>query len=1272
MGKDQELLEAARTGNLQAVRTILSGKSPRASTSSGGLTGSLRSLLALKHVNVNCTDNNGETPLHLAALNGHMDVVVALLTAKASVVEVDSKGCTPLHLAAWNGHAPICELLLDSSPDKSIVNVQTTEGETPLHFAAQHGHLDVVTLLLKNKADPTYRTLSERSALDLAAQYGKTDVVRTLVTGRPELLAHSAGQPSPLHQAAFNGHVSIVRFLLDSGFPVNTRTDNGTALHEAATSCKLDVIKLLLDRGVDVWAQAKNGMTAEDILRSINSRLTKDALQIISGHVNSQRTPDSDGEKDENGIPGPGNSVQEDVTSSGTFHPVPKTRTVYPGVSPDTTHLADMLSASTHTQGEQLSPPPLPPRISLRPVDFSKRESMPLEIGSGHLIVEASARSQSRSREASPMSGNREQPKKPPRKTPSVRRTEATQNSDGASTSCAQGQSNSMEQVEETLPDPMPCVTEQTRTEYVNVEFDRTSSTFTIGMSKEDDTNTSVSVIKANCSEHESPSLNSASAEELGAEKCIERTDCHGDGIAAEEDIEGKHGKPKSLQLDGSKKRDSSGSCSAGTDNDLPDLPLSPTNYPQPPTPDCPPPSPSTAMHGIHLKINPQDKRKSKNMETITDANLLTTSSTSESGGEKIAQASQPSEPETSSKQGDSQVKADQVSSHTDCELLQESIKEDKSKGVKMEKKTQKSSEGSAEDVTLEMEVERVQMRRSMSAGNEPLDWQSNVFAGLLKGSTPGGSRKVVSQICENVVVKTVRSKRRSTPSGLVTFDPLMEKEEDKDMVDTQRIFHEIDNMAGPDVKEGSAQRETHKSEEFDDTEEWANIADIVSSFGGRISASEDIPVLDSQLDKILTERAGPHKIQSVGEWLESLGLEQYENTLVANGYDDTDFLGGTIVDDQDLASIGITNGAHRAVIVSAARRLPTVKPINQSALPVSVESWLETLRLGQYLDTFLSHKYNTMQRVVKLWELELNTVLDITSIGHRKRILASLGERAFEERDTSVSPARVRRKSSDEEEPKSPFEHIDLYRDYTGVKPRTSDEGEQKSPLQSPLMTFEKGSENGLSSPQGIRDSQIHIRPPHLMHITGSIRQWRHRPEVLIKGCCNYTAHYLGSTVIKELKGTKTTQESIAKLKQRLRRKLQKSADVIGKIPTIMLSISYKGVKFIDARSKKVICDHEIANIFCACQDGDHMNFFAYVTKDKESSKHYCHVFSVRSRELAGEIILTLGEAFEIAYQMALKERAEEDAFQFEQQLSQSDPDDSASVSSKASVNTV
>ncbi|GFO41666.1 ankyrin repeat and sterile alpha motif domain-containing protein 1b [Plakobranchus ocellatus] len=57
--------------------------------------------------------------------------------------------------------------------------------------------------------------------------------------------------------------------------------------------------------------------------------------------------------------------------------------------------------------------------------------------------------------------------------------------------------------------------------------------------------------------------------------------------------------------------------------------------------------------------------------------------------------------------------------------------------------------------------------------------------------------------------------------------------------------------------------------------------------------------------------------------------------------------------------------------------------------------------------------------------------------------------------------------------------------------------------------------------------------------------------------------------------------------------------------------------------------------------------------------------------RELAGEIILTLGEAFEIAYQMALKEKAEQDADLFDKQCT-SDGDDATSVSSKTSTNTV
>lgn len=58
-------------------------------------------------------------------------------------------------------------------------------------------------------------------------------------------------------------------------------------------------------------------------------------------------------------------------------------------------------------------------------------------------------------------------------------------------------------------------------------------------------------------------------------------------------------------------------------------------------------------------------------------------------------------------------------------------------------------------------------------------------------------------------------------------------------------------------------------------------------------------------------------------------------------------------------------------------------------------------------------------------------------------------------------------RKHSTEDEPKSPFEHIDLYRDYTSVRRKASENGDQRSPPLSPFLTFDKGGDNGLSSPQ-------------------------------------------------------------------------------------------------------------------------------------------------------------------------------------------------------------
>ncbi|KAM9698217.1 ankyrin repeat and SAM domain-containing protein 1A-like [Dama dama] len=117
---------------------------------------------------------------------------------------------------------------------------------------------------------------------------------------------------------------------------------------------------------------------------------------------------------------------------------------------------------------------------------------------------------------------------------------------------------------------------------------------------------------------------------------------------------------------------------------------------------------------------------------------------------------------------------------------------------------------------------------------------------------------------------------------------------------------------------------------------------------------------------------------------------------------------------------------------------------------------------------------------------------------------------------------------------------------------------------------------------------------------------------------------------LLKDLRGTESTQDACSKMR--------KSTEHMKKIPTIILSITYKGVKFIDASNKNTIAEHEIRNISRAAQDPEDLCTFAYITKDLQTSPHYCHVFSTVDVNLTYEIVLTLGQAFKLAYQLALQ----------------------------------
>ncbi|GFY65004.1 ankyrin repeat and SAM domain-containing protein 1A [Trichonephila inaurata madagascariensis] len=275
MGKDHELLEAARCGNFAVVERILNQRAKKS-----GPLASLR-----RGPGPNIQDSNGYTPLHHSCLNGHKEIVALLLTHDASANIVDQKGCTPLHLAAWSGNTEIVEILLTHGPSFPSVNHMNFDHESALHSAAQYGHTEIVKLLLENKCYPSVRNIRNESPLDLASQYGRLETVQCLLNSHPNLLSDIVRCHSPLHLAAKNGHKHVVKLLLDSGFDVNYMTDIGTALHEAAMYGKLEVVKLLLDYGVDPNLENSRKRMVFDILGDLNTSIAKQIEEVIRDHM---------------------------------------------------------------------------------------------------------------------------------------------------------------------------------------------------------------------------------------------------------------------------------------------------------------------------------------------------------------------------------------------------------------------------------------------------------------------------------------------------------------------------------------------------------------------------------------------------------------------------------------------------------------------------------------------------------------------------------------------------------------------------------------------------------------------------------------------------------------------------------------------------------------------------------------------------------------------------------------------------------------------------
>uniref|UniRef100_A0AAZ3R4U0 Ankyrin repeat and sterile alpha motif domain containing 1A n=1 Tax=Oncorhynchus tshawytscha TaxID=74940 RepID=A0AAZ3R4U0_ONCTS len=446
------------------------------------------------------------------------------------------------------------------------------------------------------------------------------------------------------------------------------------------------------------------------------------------------------------------------------------------------------------------------------------------------------------------------------------------------------------------------------------------------------------------------------------------------------------------------------------------------------------------------------------------------------------------------------------------------------------------------------------------------------VFTGLLHGSSPVFDCQV-EPLSRDFGSGAVPAGRMRPPGDLKLARSLSKSDSDLLVSPPSEEEGGLGSRSESVSNCSATKKRLEKSPSF--ASEWDEIEKIMTLIGAGIDFSRD------------QQYATPGT--PVGDWLEHVGLPQYESKLLLNGFDDLN-----VMEEQDLREIGITDPGHRRKILHAARSLPKVKALGCDG-SISLSSWLDLLGLQEYLHNFLSSGYRSLDCVKNLWELEIVNVLKITLLGHRKRIIASLAERPYEE--PPVKPPRLSQIRCQDlvSQTSSPISHMDSYR-------------------------YEERH----------REPRLTLRPPSLAAPYTPVQNWHHQPEKLIFESCDYEANYLGSMLIKELRGTESTQDACAKMRR--------STEQMRKVPTIVLSITYKGVKFIDAANKNIIAEHEIRNISCAAQDPEDLCTFAYITKDLQTNHHYCHVFSTVDVNLTYEIILTLGQAFEVAYQLALQ----------------------------------
>ncbi len=292
-------------------------------------------------ININITNDDGQTPLMIAAKNGKDTIVDILLTAKADVsmyeeftlqeqqfLQAANKG-DAAYIAAHLKNAsrdvktaafvlspsvPVCALLLENGVDinsciyersgphdeywwsslgracraKNIPKIEwlLSKGvnvESPSAWIHEFVHVDD-----KFGRRSTWKRRYFLTPLLDASTQGFMDIVMMLIKVGADINRQgSTKDGTPLMCAIEHGNMDIVKLLLASGADVNAQDNEGrTALMLAANHGQFEVVKNLVAAGADVHARGRSSKTAVDYAEeaSLNKDVRRNIVEFLREH----------------------------------------------------------------------------------------------------------------------------------------------------------------------------------------------------------------------------------------------------------------------------------------------------------------------------------------------------------------------------------------------------------------------------------------------------------------------------------------------------------------------------------------------------------------------------------------------------------------------------------------------------------------------------------------------------------------------------------------------------------------------------------------------------------------------------------------------------------------------------------------------------------------------------------------------------------------------------------------------------------------------------